>query len=337
MPTRCKVFIGSSSEGSKVADAVRLLLINELGESAKVELWTRKFELSATYIESLEKVLAEADFAVMVLTPDDVTTSRNKEKLAPRDNVIFELGLFMGGLGRERCYLVHEDNPEGKANLKLPSDLLGVKAATFKRQDDEDLETVLNAKCALIARQMSMLPLRHKLNPDEAAARASTLSFCERLEGAWWEHVSAGEKCWLSFFKIELDNLHNSVQLNDGRHFEPDGSLTARWKSVTTRFFREENKVVYLWQGWYPSSTDASPQDRFHGYGEFEFEIPAKASEPIARGQGKFWNVDETHPERTLIKVVQLRRVPDKSISTMTSGKQKEIRDLVTRTFRDWE
>ena len=60
MPMRYKVFIGSSFEGCKVADAVRLLLINELGERAKVELWTRKFELSATYIESLEKVLAEA-------------------------------------------------------------------------------------------------------------------------------------------------------------------------------------------------------------------------------------------------------------------------------------
>lgn len=336
MSTRSRVFIGSSSEGIKVADAVRLLLMNELGESATVEPWTRKFELSATYIESLEKIVAEADFAVLVLTPDDVTTSRNSKKLAPRDNVIFELGLFMGGLGRERCYLVHENDPQGKANLKLPSDLLGVKAATFKSPDDDDLEAALNVGCALIAKQIKKLPLRYKLSSEEAAAQSSMHSFSERLAGAWWEYVSVGDKQWLSFFRIELDNLHNSVQFEDGRHFEPDGELTARWKSVTTRYFREENKVVYLWQGSYPSSTEASPQDRFHGYGEFEFEVPAKSSEPISRGHGKFWNVDESHPERTLIKVVQLRRVLDRDIATMTNGKQKEVRDLVTRTFCDW-
>jgi hypothetical protein len=310
--------------------------MNELGESATVEPWTRKFELSSTYIESLEKIVAEADFAVMVLTPDDVTTSRNSKKLAPRDNVIFELGLFMGGLGRERCYLVHENDPQGKANLKLPSDLLGVKAATFKRPDDEDLETALNVGCALIAKQIRKLPVRHKLSSEEAAAQSSMLAFSERLAGAWWEYVTVGDKRWLSFFRIEMDILHNSVQFRDGRHFEPEGSLTANWKSVTTRYFRDEGKVVYLWQGWYPSSADASPQDRFHGFGEFEFEVPAKAGEPISRGQGKFWDVDETHPERTLVKVVQLRRVLDKDVATMSSGKQKEIRGLVARTFRDW-
>lgn len=336
MSTRSRVFIGSSSEGLEVAEAVRLQLIKELGENATVELWTHKFEFSETYIESLEKIVGEADFAILVFTPDDVTTSRSKKNFSPRDNVIFELGLCMGGLGRERCYLVYEEDSTGKVNLKLPSDLLGVKSATFKRQGGEDLETVLDAKCALIARKISILGIRHKLSPDEVVAQVSMLAFCERLAGAWWEYVSVGDKRWLSFFRIELDNLHNSAQFEDGRHFEPDGELTARWKSVTTRYFREENKVVYLWQGSYPSSTEASPQGRFHGYGEFEFEVPVKSSEPISRGHGKFWNVDESHPERTLIKVVQLRRVPDKDISMMTCGKQKEIKRLVARTFRDW-
>lgn len=337
MPTRSRVFIGSSSEGKKLADAVQLLLMDKLGDSAIVETWTRKFELSATYIESLEQIIAEADFAILVLTPDDVTTSRNKKKPAPRDNVIFELGLFMGSLGRERCYLVQpEEDPEGQASLKVPSDLSGVKPAKYKRPDGGDLETVLNVGCALIAKQISMLRARHKLSPDEVAAQASMLAFLERLEGAWWEHVSVGDKRWLSFFRIELDHLHNSVRLKDGRHFEPDGALTAMWKSVTARLLMDENKIVYLWQGWYPSSSDASPQDRFHGYGELELEVPAIAAEPLTRGEGKFWDVDESHPEKTRVKVVQARRANARDVATMTSGKQKEVRDLVAKTFRDW-
>ena len=123
------VFIASSTEGLEVTKAVRALLLQELRDEAKVTPWTREFALSATYIESLEKASQDADFAVLVLTPDDIAISRTKKKPAPRDNVIFELGLFMGCLGRERCFIVNEKNP----NLKLPTDLLGVNPATFSR------------------------------------------------------------------------------------------------------------------------------------------------------------------------------------------------------------
>ena len=39
------------------------------------------------------------DFAILVLTADDLVASRDVLSTAPRDNVLFELGLFMGGLG----------------------------------------------------------------------------------------------------------------------------------------------------------------------------------------------------------------------------------------------
>src|SRR5437764_954979 len=124
-----RVFIASSAEGLEIANATRERLIVKLGDAVDVRVWTREFDLSATYIESLERASGEADFAVMVLTPDDVTSSRRVETMAPRDNVVFELGLFMGSLGRERCYIVCEDRPD----LKLPTDLLGVKTAAFQR------------------------------------------------------------------------------------------------------------------------------------------------------------------------------------------------------------
>lgn len=337
MAALTKVFIGSSSEGLKVAEAVRQRLIEELGEAASVDLWTHQFELSATYIESLENIADQADFAVLVLTPDDVTTSRAKEQFAPRDNVVFELGLFMGRLGRERCYLVHEENPADKRKLKLPSDLLGLKAATFRQQGTGDLQTALAAKCAAMAGQIDALGARYKLSFDEMVEQAAIRAFCERLVGAWWERVTEGDRQWLSFFTVETDNLGNSVQLRNGSHYELDGKLTACWQSVTVRYSREGKKISYLWQGWYSAGKDIKPQDRFHGFGEIEFETPKEADQPIIRGRGKFWDVNEAHPERTTVKVAEIRRVNDPDfIAIMTGDNRRKAATLVRRTLRDW-
>jgi hypothetical protein len=303
-----------------------------LDQIAEVEPWTRAFELSATYIESLERIVEQADFAILVLTPDDVTKSRKKEKLSPRDNVIFELGLFMGGLGRERCYLVQEDRPD----LKLPSDLLGVKSATFKRPEDGDLKAALDAKCALIAERITKLGVRYKLSPDAGAAQAAMRAFLGRLQGAWWERITMGGRHWLSFLQIGLDDIFNSVQLR-GVSYDAEGSLIAHWNSVVARVSKDERKILYHWQGWYPESSNASPQDRFHGFGEMEFDLSREASDAVIRGQGRFWDVDEAHPDRTVVKTVQLRRVRDKSdILAMTSGKDKDLRSVIVRTLRDW-
>jgi len=65
-------------------------------------------------IEILERELDESDFAVVTLTPDDRISSRGKSTKAPRDNVLFELGLLMGSLGRERTYFVCENKHDPK-------------------------------------------------------------------------------------------------------------------------------------------------------------------------------------------------------------------------------
>lgn len=71
---------------------------------------------------------SDCDFAVLVLTPDDKTTSRGKVKAAPRDNVIYELGLFTGALGRERALVV----VPSAVDIKIPTDLLGVTTLRYK-------------------------------------------------------------------------------------------------------------------------------------------------------------------------------------------------------------
>jgi predicted nucleotide-binding protein len=156
------VFIASSTEGLEVTKAVRALLLQELRDEAKVTPWTREFALSEAYIESLEKASQDADFAVLVVTPDDIAISRSKKQPAPRDNVIFEIGLFMGCLGRERCFIVNEENP----NLKLPTDLLGVKLATFRRSTGQELRDALDAPVLPIAERIAKLRTRYRFSKD---------------------------------------------------------------------------------------------------------------------------------------------------------------------------
>jgi hypothetical protein len=329
MTARVKIFIASSSEGLEVADAVRSLLVRELRDKADVDRWTWKFALSATYIESLEKASHEADFAVLVLTPDDLTTSREVEKLAPRDNVIFELGLFIGSLGRGRCFLVHEQRPD----LKLPTDLLGVNPATFKRTADDDLKSALDAEVLQMKERINELGGRHKLTAQALASRAAIRGFSDRVTGGWWERVAAaGGKSSLSFFQIEHDEVFDSVQLR-GRYYHGEGSLIARWNSIVVRIQTNERKILYHWQGSYP----ATPNDRFHGFAEKEFEGSAKPGAPLMRGHGKFWDVDEARPEKTSVRSVDLRRIVDANvIATITDGKEKDVRSLIIKTLDEW-
>ena len=102
--SQAAIFIGSSAEGLRVAEHINRYLMRL---PFVPRLWSQGvFECSKTTIEDLMRINKEVDFAVLVLTGDDVTKSRGKKRASPRDNVIFELGLFMGALRRERTYIV---------------------------------------------------------------------------------------------------------------------------------------------------------------------------------------------------------------------------------------
>jgi len=124
MPRKARIFIGSSSEALEAARAVRSLLVSA---DAEITLWSENFfRQGRGYLETLTASLDLFDFAVILATPDDLVTTRGESLLSPRDNILFELGLFMGKLGRDRTLLIHPRN----AQLKLPSDLLGVATAS---------------------------------------------------------------------------------------------------------------------------------------------------------------------------------------------------------------
>jgi CRP/FNR family transcriptional regulator, cyclic AMP receptor protein len=114
------VFIGSSAEGLVIGEHVHDYLAKK---PVVPRLWSKGvFQASKTTIENLVIQAHESDFAALVLTADDMTFSRGSTIASPRDNVIFELGLFMGSLGRERVFIL---KPKG-LDIRIPSDLLGV-------------------------------------------------------------------------------------------------------------------------------------------------------------------------------------------------------------------
>jgi len=325
---RLRVFIASSSEAEAVAKAARLQLLQELGESVEVRPWSKTFELSDTFMESLEKEIEQADFAVLVLTPDDITASRGRRKKAPRDNLVFELGLFMGRLGRKRCYLLRQKGHD----LKLPTDLLGVESAAFTPPADGDWKTALGATCARIGESIARLGARPKLSAEAVIAQAAVRGFLERVKGAWWERVTALRGRSISFFQIEPDEIFNSVRLA-GRYYNSRGVCVGNWASVLARIVPDERKILYLWGGRH----HANPREPLHGFAQVELEGSADAAETIHRGSGKFWDINEAHPEKTVLKPFEVRRIAgQEDIATMTSGKEKAVRALVTRTLHEW-
>jgi predicted nucleotide-binding protein/predicted ester cyclase len=146
-PERPRVFIGSSVEGLPVAEAIQF----DLQYFADVTLWDQGvFHLTEATLTALTQAADQSDFAILVLTADDVVTRRGKTIVTARDNVIFELGLFMGWLGPERVFIVYsrDDSPT------LPSDLAGVTAATFAERADGNMDAAVGPASIQIKRAM---------------------------------------------------------------------------------------------------------------------------------------------------------------------------------------
>lgn len=137
------VFIGSSNEG---LDAARKVMV-QLSDVADVTLWTDGvFPPTQGFLQSLINALERFDFAVFVFTPDDRTYSRGNDENSPRDNVTFELGLFMGRLGPTRVFVVHSNEP-----LKILSDFSGVTMLKYDaNRSDGNLSAALGVPCVPI-------------------------------------------------------------------------------------------------------------------------------------------------------------------------------------------
>jgi hypothetical protein len=164
------LFIASSVEGLPVAEAINL----NLDHDTQNTIWrSGTFLLGSDGLGDLVKKSSVVDFAVFVFTPDDLSRIRSQEHFVARDNVVFELGLFIGALGKDRCYVVR---PRG-VEMHLPSDLLGITTADYvPDRSDGDLSSALNAACKRIKDRIEELGSIPRREVASTGAIATTMA-----------------------------------------------------------------------------------------------------------------------------------------------------------------
>lgn len=173
---KTRVFVASSVEHLDLAYAVQ----EGLEHDAEVTVWSQGVFLpSRTTMASLVDQLDETDFAIFILAPDDVTNMRDAAVKSVRDNVVFELGLFAGRLGSERCYMIV---PRGDDELHLPTDLLGLTPALYDPdRQDGNMVAALGPACNRIRKSMKQLgpiiPQSETVKPTSEAG--DNVGLCE--------------------------------------------------------------------------------------------------------------------------------------------------------------
>lgn len=156
-----RLFIASSVESLPVAEAVNV----NLDHALEITIWSGgTFKLSSSTIDDLVKKSSTVDFALFIFTPDDISSIRNSEKRVVRDNVIFEMGLFVGAIGKSRSFILKPRD----VDMHLPTDLLGVTPADYEaNRSDSDLVSATNRACSLIKNEVDRHGLINHVSPYE--------------------------------------------------------------------------------------------------------------------------------------------------------------------------
>ena len=257
-----RIFLGSSAgKQEKLLQA----LARGLSDIAHAEPWRTSFNPGMSTLERLLELTKEVDFAAFVFAQDDWTTSNPSAssqpgpgQASPRDNVVFEAGLFGGVLGMRRTFILHADG------AKLPSDLLGL---TCVRYADE------------------LTPSEMKLVNQKIRTAIESEGRVTRIEGLWWQFSlterTAKEPSALSLLKISRDR--NSALELTGRSWREDGSLSARYWSEAVKERQEPSGIFYYWKGERPLDPNA-PQ--LNGVGEIRLESGDRASGYFTTSRG---------------------------------------------------
>src|SRR5215470_5142748 len=158
-----RIFLGSSGKQAKFIQA----LTRGLEDIARVDPWTTSFNPGTTTLERLVELTRQVDFAAFVFAQDDWTAVNTSAKpspdsgqASPRDNVVFEAGLFGGVLGMRRTFILHANG------AKLPSDLLGLTSVRYDDAMTPSGMRVINQK------------LREAIENEGRRAL---------IEGCWWQ------------------------------------------------------------------------------------------------------------------------------------------------------
>jgi hypothetical protein len=299
-----RIFLGSSGKQQKLLQA----LTRGLEDVAHVEPWTTSFNPGTSTLERLLELTREVDFAAFVFARDDWTSNSppasdpsGTGQASPRDNVVFEAGLFGAALGMRRTFILHA------SGAKLPTDLLGLTSVRYGEATGAAEMRVVNQK------------LRKAI--EDAGCLA-------RIEGLWWQFSltarTAHEPSAISLLRISRDR-DGSLEVA-GRGWQEDGRLSVRYWSEATKERKEPSGVFYYWNGERPLDADC-PQ--LYGTGEIRMESAERAS-------GYWTTRADKHPEvdaRT--SGVYLRADPG-DMSILDGRDDQKRAELIAQQMSHW-
>jgi Predicted nucleotide-binding protein containing TIR-like domain len=300
-----RIFLGSSGKQEKLLKA----LTRGLEDVAHVEPWTISFDPGTTTLQRLIDLSREVDFAAFVFAQDDwtsdgVPTSDSPEpgQASPRDNVVFEAGLFGSAIGMNRTFILHAHG------AKLPSDLLGL---TTVRYDP-----------ATTAAEMKSVneQLRKAIESQGRLAR---------IEGAWWQFSlterTAEEPSAVSLVRISRDR-RGALEVA-GRGWQENGTLSVRYWSEATKEKSDPPGVFYYWNGERPRDPNA-PQ--LYGTGEI-------VTETTDRAAGYWTTRSESSPDlNARTSGVYLRADPEDQ-TVLDGGDDEQRAKLIAERLKRWK
>ncbi|HEY1905031.1 MAG TPA: TIR domain-containing protein [Myxococcaceae bacterium] len=252
MMDKPRIFLGSSGQQEKLLE----VLTRGLEDIAKVDPWTTSFNPGTTTLERLVELAHVVDFAAFVFARDDWTTASSRApsspaagQASPRDNVVFEAGLFGGVIGMRRTFILHS------AGAKLPTDLLGLTSIRYDETTAAEVK-VINQK------------LRKAIEDQGPVAR---------IDGLWWQYSltehGREEPSVLSLLRISRDRA-GVLEMN-GRSWQKDGTLSARYWSEAVKERVDPSGIFYFGRGERPRDP-AAPQ--FEAIGEVRLESADRAT-----------------------------------------------------------
>jgi hypothetical protein len=247
-----RIFLGSSGKQAKLLQA----LTRGLEEVAHVDPWTTSFNPGTTTLDRLVELAHQVDFAAFVFARDDWTSAAPAASPAPtggqdspRDNVVFEAGLFGGALGMRRTFILHAHGS------KLPSDLLGLTSIRYG-----------DAATAAEMREINQR-LRQAIENEGRLAR---------IEGLWWQFsLTERSRDPSAVSLLRISRERDGALMLSGRSWGADGGLTARYACEATRERKDPSGIFYYWKGERPRDPNAP---ELNGTGEILLESADRAN-----------------------------------------------------------
>ena len=295
-----RIFLGSSGQQASLLEAIT----QGLEDIADVEPWTTTFNPGRSTLDRLVELSQEVDFAAFVFAQDDwtATDASPSGEASPRDNVVFEAGLFGGALGIRRTFILHANGS------KLPTDLLGLTSVRYDPETGPEEIGAINEK------------LRKAI---EAEGRRGL------VEGLWWQLSltmrTEDEPSAVSLLEISRDR--DGVLTVNGRAWQEDGTLSARYRSEAAKERKDPAGVFYYWKGERPRHPDA-PQ--LEGTGEIRLESTDRAS--------GYWTTrsDRDPALNARTSGVYLRADPS-DLQVLDGGSEEERAQLIADRLREWK